>query len=711
MAERPADAPPGGRLAAADAAGVTGDERFGAEYFEITGDGIVVAFAVQDGPSRPVIGSWLHITGDGAVTVYTGKVEVGQNIRTSLAQVVAEELSTPIASVRLVMGDTGLSPYDIGTFSSLTTRTIGTQLRRIAAAAKGLVLGLAAQEELPGRFPVLLDGTLTDHRTGRTATLGELAAGRRIVETVSRTRAVTPFDQWIVAGLPAPKSGAHDHVTGSHRFSTDVVVPGMVYGRVLRPPAFHAALETLDTTAAEALTGVTVVRDGDFVGVTAPDSRTAARAITLVEAAWRTLPQIGRQDLFAHLKRNPLDFPGRDGAFTHHDGSLDEGWAAAATRLRRTYTVDYLAHAPMEPRAAAASWRNGRLEVWTATQRPFAVRAELARVCGVPERDVRVIVPDAGSAFGGKHTGDAAVEAARLARAVRRPVKVVWTRAEEFTWGYLRPAGVIDVGAGARADGTLTAWEFTCHNAGREGLLGPYPAAGRRVEFRPARAPLRQGPYRALAATANHFARETHLDELARTLVIDPLELRRRNLRAPRLLAVLEIAADTFGWDARVPPPDHGFGLAVGQEKGGHLATCAEVAVDPETGHVQVMRVVQAFECGTIVNPDHLRAQVEGAIIQGVGGAMFEAVEFEDGVITNASFSGYRLPRFPDVPRLEVVLVDRRDLPPAGAGESPIVGVAPALGNAIFDATGIRLRALPLAPYGLLDHAETDSWR
>jgi isoquinoline 1-oxidoreductase len=340
------------------------------------------------------------------------------------------------------------------------------------------------------------------------------------------------------------------------------------------------------------------------------------------------------------------------------------------------------------------------LTVWTGTQRPFGVRGELARAFELPEDRIRVIVPDTGAGYGGKHTGEAALEAARLARAVRRPVKVVWTREEEFKWAYFRPAGVIDAAAGASSDGALTAWEFHNYNSGGSGLQSPYRVSTRHEAFHASNSPLRQGSYRALASTANHFARESLIDELAHACRVDPLEFRLKNLDNPRVRAVLEAAADRFDWASAKSRPERGFGLACGTEKGGYIATCADVAIDPGTRKVQVVRLVAAFECGAIVNPDGLANQVEGSLVQGLGGALFEAIRFEDGVILNGRFSRYRVPRFSDLPKLDVVLLDRTDLPSAGGGESPIVAVAPAIANAIFNATGSRLRSLPLVPNG-----------
>ena len=686
------------------------------EFFKFLGAGILIvgvlknAHALQESgavrrtdESLPKeIGAWLHLGENGAVTVYTGKVEVGQNIRTSLSQCVAEELHVPVNRIQMVMGDTQLTPFDMGTFGSRTTPTMSPQLRKVAAAARDLLIGLAAAEWQTDRKRLItVDGRVSDPDTKRSLEYAVLVKGQQLTQTISTEEPLIPAAQWTVQGQSLPKVDGRDFVTGKHRYPSDQKLPEMLHGKILRPTSFGATLVSIDTHEAEQIPGVTVVRDGNFVGVVAPNAEIASRAVAAIRAKWKAEPQPSNQELFEYLKKNAT--AGKDptgDASRYEAGSVEKAQASADHRLQQTYTVSYIAHAPLEPRAALAQWSGDNLTVWTGTQRPFGVRSELAEAFRIPEESVRVLMPDTGSGYGGKHTGEAAIEAARLARTAKRPVKLVWTREEEFTWAYFRPAGVIEVSSGLRGDGTIAAWEFHNYNSGAAGIRTYYDIANQRIEFHPSRSPLRQGSYRALAATANHFARESFMDELAHLVNMDPLEFRLKNLKNERLRAVFEAAAKKFGW-GQAKAANHGFGMGGGFEKAGNIATCAEVAVDRKAGEVKVLRVVSAFECGAIVNPDNLRNQIEGSNIMGLGGALFEAIEFENGGVLNGRFSSYRVPRFSDVPTIETVLLDRKDIPSAGAGECPMVGLAPALGNAIFDATGVRLRSLPMVPNGL----------
>ena len=687
------------------------------EFFKFLGGGLLVCLAVRPGDAQESGGfrhseelpqsldAWLHVAGDGSVTVFTGKVEMGQNIRTSLTQQVAEELHVPMASILLIMGITDRTPFDMGTFGSRTTPTMGPLLRRVAANARELLLERAAQRWQADKSTLIAsDGKISNPRKNESVTYGELVKSEPLVKVISENVALIPPKDWKIAGTSAPKVDGRAFVTGKHRYTSDMNLPGMLYGKVLRPTSFHATLSSLDSSAAEKIAGVTVVRDGNFVGVVAPDETTATRALRALRAEWSAPKQPSEAELFDYLRKHPNPeavAEGRRGGQNQGRGSLAEGYSSAQKTLQRTYTVAYIAHAPLEPRAAVAEWKDGQLTVWTGTQRPFAVSDELAEAFRILAKDARVAVPDTGSAYGGKHTGDAAVEAARLAKAANKPVKLVWTREEEFTWAYFRPAGVIDVKAGARSDGTIVAWEFDNYNSGPAAIGTPYNIPNQRIEFHSADSPLRQGSYRGLAATANHFVRESFMDELAHALGMDPLEFRLKNLTDDRLKAVFTAAAEKFGWGKEKSSSTRGCGIGGGIEKGGHVATCAEVEIDPRTSQVRIVRVVEAWESGAVVNPEGLRNQIAGAIVQGIGGALFEAIHFDNGRIQNPHFASYRVPRFSDLPAIEIVILDRKDLPPAGAGETPLMGLAPAVGNAIFAATGQRLRSLPMVPEGL----------
>jgi isoquinoline 1-oxidoreductase len=661
------------------------------DFFAVMGGGILVMITAEEDPifaqetggqlrggAMPTdVSAWLHIAESGAITVFTGKVEVGQNARTSLTQAVAEELKAPTDSIRMVMGDTALTPFDQGTVGSQTTPRMWPQIRRAAAAAREMLLDVAAQKWNVDRGTLAVaNGKVT--AGARSASFGDLTKGEKLARSIPTSLALASPADWKIAGTSLPKVNGREIVTGVHKYASDMKRPGMMWAKVLYPPQFGAPLVKLDASAAEAMAGVKLVREGDFVAVAAPAPDIAEQALAALKAEWKTMQaETDRDHVFEYFKQNS-----RDGAST----------GAGLT----AYTVAYIAHVPLEPRAAVAEWDGGKLTVWTGTQRPFGVKGDLAQHFGIPSDNVHVIMPDTGSGYGGKHQGDAALEAARVAKAVGKPVKRNWTRQEELTWAYFRPGGLIEVGGKTSPDGIISEWEFHNYNSGPSGLQSPYHIPGKREQYHATKSPLRQGSYRGLAATANHFVRESMMDELAHSIQMDPLDFRLKNTTDDRLRAVILAATDKFGWRARKKTPGHGFGIGAGFEKGGYVATCTEVSVDAATGTTKVLRSVVAFECGAIVNPEHLRNQVEGAIIMGLGGALFEQIDFRDGKILNNRLSRYRVPRFADAPAIESVLVDRKDLTSAGAGETPIVGIAPAIGNAIFDATGRRIRKLPL---------------
>jgi isoquinoline 1-oxidoreductase len=607
----------------------------------------------------------------------TGKAELGQNARTSVTQAAAEELRVGPETITVLMADTDLVPYDMGTFGSMTTPRMLPLVRRAAAAARETLVDLATKKWGVGRAELnATNGVVSG--AGHSATYGELAAGQPMTQRISADVALTPTRDWKVMGTSLPKVDAVDFVTGKHEYTSDMHRRGMLFGKVVRPPSFHAELTSADTSQAEAMEGVKVVHMGDFLAVAAPTQRLARRALAAIKTTWDEKPQPSSKDLI-QLLRGVSPTP-----------SVAKGEKTFAQR----YSCQYIAHVPLEPRAALAEWDGQKVTVYTGSQRPFGARDELVAALGLDTKHVRVIVPDTGSAYGGKHTGEAAVEAARIARAVGKPVKVIWTRQEEFTFAYFRPGGVADISSAVSKSGKLTGWTQDNYNSGPAAVETPYAVPGPRCEYHEAESPLRQASYRSLAACFNNFSRETHMDELAHELTVDPVAFRLQNLTNERLKAVLSMAADKFGWGNGARPSGRGIGIACGTEKGSFMATAVELAV--EGSRVRLLRAVSAYDCGAIVNPDLLTNQVVGAVIQGIGGALFEEIDFANGRILNNLLSRYRVPRYSDIPVLETHLIDHRDIPSAGAGETPIICIAPAIGNAIFSATGQRLRDMPL---------------
>ena len=651
--------------------------------------------------ARPAeLAAWLHIDEHGIVTIYTGKVEVGQNARTALTQAVAEQLHADIGSIQLVMGDTDLTPYDMGTFGSRTTPPMAPQLKKVGAAARETLIDLAAEkwtvdrrihlrlgrqgEELGHRrHPRLwrLDSRAEAHADGG-------RSRRHIRRSVDHRRHLGPEGQ----------CARHGHRRASlqhrHRAARDVVRPRSSPLRI------------------QCQAGVARYQAGDIHS--RPDHRSGFTMATLSASrppmnspsqppsqSWcpsgRPTRSHPNKDLFAYLKTHPAQSRGGGPASpSPEQGSVDQGLESSDHKLAATYTVAYIAHTPLEPRAAVAEWNSGKLTVWTGTQRPFGVKSELAEASSnFPRIMCALSCPIPVQAMAASTPGEVAIEAARIALAAGKPVKVIWTREDEFTWAYFRPAGVIDIRSGATKDGLITAWEFHNYNSGPSGIDTPYEIPNREIEFHPTDSPLRQGSYRGLAATANHFARESHMDEIAAALGMDPLEFRLKNLKDERLRAVLQAAAEKFGWSNTKSEPTRGFGLACGVEKGSYVASCAEVSIAQPDRKVKIERVVTAFECGAIVNPEHLKNQVEGSVVQGIGGALFEAIQFaKNGRILNPHLAANIACRVSAMSRCSKrLLLDRKDLPSAGAGETPIVGLAPAIGNAIYQATSVTVSA------------------
>jgi isoquinoline 1-oxidoreductase len=675
------------------------------EFLETTGAGLLIVATTplseaQRGGGDSSLETRLHIAEDGSITILAGKIEEGQGARTELALAAAEELRVPLDRVRMVLGDTDQVPSDGTTAGSGTTPRTVPLVRRAAVAARTLLIATAGRQwnADPARLEVHA-GAVT--YSGKTYTYAELARSPELAAAYRAAlpagTAVTPAKDWRLLGTPHVRQGAREIVTGSHRYPSDIVRPGMLHGKVLRPPSYGASLAAVDLSAAQKMPGVTAVRDGGFVGCAAPTAFAARKALEAISptAQWKAVQQPSSDTLFEYLKQHARG-EGRPGEAR---GSVEQGLAQARRKLQASYHVAYVQHAPMEPRAAVAEWQDGRLTVWTGTSNPFSVRQALADALMLAPERVRVIVPDMGGGFGGKHTGEAAIEAARLAKAAGRPVALQWTRAEEFTWAYFRPAALIEIEAGLDAAGSIAAWDFTNYNSGTSALDTPYRIANTRVRFVECDSPLRQSSYRCLAATANNFAREAFTDELAEAAGKEPLEFRLAHLDNERIKNVLVAATDRFGWAERRKKkrrPGTGIGLACGTEKNSVVAACCEVEVDRESGAPRLLEIVEAFECGAILNPLNLRSQVEGCVTMGLGPALREEMQFRDGRILNARFAAYRVTRFGDLPKADIILLDRKDLESAGAGETPIIAVAPAMANAVFDAVGKRVRSMPI---------------
>ena len=678
------------------------------DYFEILGDGLVAYVAAtppgasrSGGWSPPIGGAWVHVGPDGPIHAFSGKAEVGQGTKTALSLIVAEELRVPLSAVTMVLGDTDLCPWDMGTFGSRSMPDAFPVVRRAAAGARQALLQLAASRQKVelGQLEAA-DGAIRVRGHADALSYGELVRGlRKLVQADPRVPLTDP-NEWRTAGGPAVDPLAEDVVTGRRVYASDVRRPGMGYGAVLHPSQNGAVLAHVEEPSSPLPEGARIVREGSWVGAVAPTPRAARQALALLRPTWRTTRQPDESEIEDHLRTHPSQGEGWD-TDEVAKGDVEGGLARAAVKVEATYRSAYIAHVPLETRAATAEWEGSRLTVWVGTQTPFRTREFVAEQLGMSEDDVRVIVPYTGAGFGGKHGGAVALDAARLAKTAGRPVHLPFSREEEFRQGYLRPMAIVDVRAGVSKDGHLTAWTLHNVNAGAAALRTPYSVPNLRESNSLSDSPLSQGPYRGLAATANNFARESVMDELASGLGVDPLAFRERNLEDERLLAVLHRVVDRLGWRTRTRHPGHGAGFAVGLEKNGRVATGAEVEVDLE-GRLRVTRLVTAFEAGTVVHPNNLQSQVEGAAIMSLGGALFESIHFDAGGIVNASLKDYRVPRFSDLPEVEAILVDRKDMPAAGGGETPMIAVAPAIANAIFDATGIRLRSLPLVPDGKL---------
>ncbi len=662
-------------------------------------------------PGYPLdFNAYLHIGADGRVGCSVGKVEMGQGNMTSLAMLAAEELDVPLERVDMLMGDTDLCPWDGGTGGSLSIWQFGPVLRGAAAEARAVLLQMAGERlQVPAdRLEVKAGVVSVKGDPARQVGYGQLVQGKRIDRHLADVKP-KPVSAYTLVGTSAPRLDTLGKVTGTARFSADQGLPGTLHACIVRPPAHGAALKSVDTSAAERLPGVRVVRDGNLVAVLHEFPDQARRALDLVKASFDGKPPaLDDRTIYPRL----ADRAG-GGKVGVQEGDLKAGEARATTLVEADYLNAYVAHAAIEPHSAVAQWKDGRMTVWAGVQAPFPVQAKVAEALNLPARQVRIITAPIGGAFGGKAAGPQAVEAARLALKAGAPVQVVWDRREEFFLDTFRPAAVVKIRSGLDAAGRITFWD--CQVSGtsdREAEIGydlpakRFSSTGDGGDIGTSAAglhPFPTGAWRAPGANTNVFARESHMDTLAARAKVDPLAFRLRHLSDPRVIRVLESAADKFGWAAGVAPSGRGVGVACGSWRGTIVAAMAEVAVERSTGKVKVKRVVMAQDMGLVINPDGARQQMEGAVTMGLGYALSEAVRFKDGRILDENFDTYQIPRFSWLPAIETVLVPNPDLPAQGGGEPPIVCMGAVIANAIHDAVGARVLALPMTPKRILE--------
>ena len=686
------------------------------EFLEAAGGGIFLFITVgglptfaQEGPGRvpqqsqPTdFNAYLRIGENGRVACYTGKIEMGQGIITSLAQMLADELDVRLDSVDMVMGDTDLCPWDRGTFGSMTTRFFGPSLRAAGAEGRRVLLELASERlKTPVEHLVTEDGVVFDKRNRRRRiAYAELAHGKRIERHLAAVSVKDP-SAFRLMRKPVLRKDAQEKVTGQAKYAGDIRVPDMLYAKILRPPAHGAKLLSVDLADAMQVKGVQIIQERDFIAVLHDNPDVAELALSKITAHFDTPASVvDEKSIFDHL---PAVAP--EGAVLARDGDLRVGEQRAKTLVEATYVNEYVAHAPIEPHTAVVRVKGNKATAWVSTQAPFAASEEVARELGIPPQNVRVITPFVGGGFGGKTRNLQVVEAARLARLSGRPVQVAWSRREEFFYDSFRPAAVVKVRSGVTEKGRVSFWDYRVYFAGDRGAQQFYDVPHHRTTVHnpswvgaPGSHPFATGPWRAPGNNTNTFARESQIDSMAAKAGMDPLEFRLQNLTDPRMQRVLRAAAQKFGWRPAKTPSGQGCGIACGTDAGTYVATIAEVGVDRGTGTVQVKRVVCALDMGMVINPEGATIQTEGCITMGLGYALKEQIHFRGGEILDLNFDAYEIPRFSWLPRIETILLEDPHAEPGGGGEPAIITMGAVLANAIHDAIGVRMLQLPMTP-------------
>jgi isoquinoline 1-oxidoreductase len=657
------------------------------------------------------LNAFLRIGDDGRVSCFTGKIEMGQGIVTSMAQILAEELDVALDVVDMVMGDTELCPYDSSTTGSRSTKYFGPALRRAAAEARAVLLELAAEElDVPLHNLSVRDGVVSDVSSpGRSVGYAELTRGKRIdrhIEGGVEPRAVS---EHTVCGAPTLRTDAASKVTGEAQFAGDIRVPGMLHAGILRPPAHGATLVRVDVSGAEKIEGARVVRTDDMIAVLHESPDMAARALARIEARWEVPePTVDHTTIFDFLQKKTVT-----AQTVAQGGDLEEGRTGAVKHFSSTYLNHYVAHAPIETHTALVRPEGGRATVWASTQAPFRTRDTVARELALPPENVRVITPFVGGGFGGKTWVQQVVEAARLARLTGRPVMVTWTREEEFFYDGLRPAAVIRLDSGIDSSGRIAYWDYDNFFAGSRSSEPVYDIANHRVLSRSGRRPgihpFSVGAWRGPGSNTNVFAMESQIDLMAVAAGMDPLYFRLHNLKNPRMRRVVENAVRVFGKPLTRAPSGRGYSVVCTDYLNTYVAAMAEVEVDTSTGEIRVERVVCAQDMGEIINPAGAELQIEGSIVMGLGYVLSEQIRFSGGRMLDTSFDSYEIPRFSWVPQIDTVLVKNSKLPPQGCGEPPITVMGGLIANAVHDAVGVRLYELPMTPERVLKAVEAKS--
>ena len=710
------------------------------------GGAVVVSFAfagsglAQTSTPKEKIGlyngldSWLAINEDGTVTVFCGKVELGTGVTTGLTQIVAEELDFPVARIRMIMGDTAIVPDQGTTTGSKTIQMGGPQLRRVAAEARAVLQELAAARL--GATPdaiVIRDGVaFVSTAPEKRLALTELLAGKRFDRTLTGQARQKPIAAYTVVGTEVPRVDLPAKVAGAFVYVHNIRLPGMLHGRVVRPAAIGATLVRVDEASVRDLDVRVVVR-GNFVGVVAAREETAIVAARQLKVEWALPATAGEQ---VDIHRELRSYASQTQA-VKANGDVDAGFLKAARVVKASYATPFQMHGSIGPSCGVADVRDGAATVWCGTQHSFGLVTAVAKVLGVPSDRVRVAWTEASGCYGHNGADDSAVDAALLSQAVGKPVRVQWMRHDEHGWGPKGPAMLIDVAAGLDAEGNIVAWDFinltSTHstrprhqpgntlggmlvghapayelsNGGRNADVS-YEFDAKRVRIRYHKSsPLRPSALRGLSAYPNTFANESFIDELAAIAKADPVAFRLRYLKDERARKVISTAAALAKWDALETGKPGGGNIARGrgiaycqyENENAYVAVVVAIEVNRTDGRVRVTRMVAAHDCGLIVNPDGVRNQVEGCLVQGMSRALFEEVAFRRGGTDSTDWSSYPIARFSDVPDvIEVALINRLDQPSVGAGEAGTCPVAAAIGNVVFNATGMRLRQYPFTP-------------